>query len=130
MLIHLLLLFTIVPLLELFLLIEAGKLIGTLATVILVASTGFLGVLLARSQGMRILYRLKQELESGSLPADEILDGVCILLGGAMLLTPGLLTDILGFSLLIPITRSLFKNAAQRLFKRKMEEGAAYFYRR
>ncbi len=130
MLMHLLLLFTIVPLLELFLLIEAGKLIGTLATVILVASTGFLGVLLARSQGMRILYRLKQELESGSLPADEILDGVCILLGGAMLLTPGLLTDILGFSLLIPITRSLFKNAAQRLFKRKMEEGAAYFYRR
>ncbi len=127
---QLLLLFTVVPLLELFLLIEVGKVIGTGATIILVAATGFFGVLLARSQGMQVLYRMKQELESGSLPGDELLDGVCILVGGVMLLTPGLITDFLGFSLLFPYTRSLFKNVAYRLIKRKMAKGTIHLFRR
>ncbi len=130
MLIQLLLLFTIVPLMELFLLIEVGKIVGTLPTILLVAATGFFGVLLARSQGMQILYRMQREIQGGSLPGEELLDGACILVGGAFLLTPGLITDLLGFVLLIPTTRSLFKNAAYRIIKRKMKTGSIHYYNR
>ena len=126
----LLILFTIVPLLELWLLIKIGTWIGPGMTIILVAITGFFGVLLARSQGIRILYRLREELEHGTMPAGEILDGVCILIGGAFLLTPGLLTDTLGFSLLIPLTRNMIKERAKKILRRKMENGTLVVYRR
>ena len=126
----LLILFTIVPLLELWLLIKIGTWIGPGMTIILVAVTGFFGVLLARSQGIRILYRLREEIEHGSMPAGEILDGVCILIGGAFLLTPGLLTDLLGFSLLISPTRNIIKEWAKKVIWRKMENGSIVVYRR
>ncbi len=128
--IKLLLLFTLVPLLELWILIHFGSWIGAGWTILLVAATGFFGVLLARSQGLRILYRLRDELESGAMPAGQILDGVCILLGGAFLLTPGLLTDLLGFSLLLPPTRNVLKDLARRAISRKLENGTIVVYRR
>lgn len=130
-LVQLLLLFTIVPLVELFLLIEVGKIIGTWPTIFLVAATGFFGVLLARTQGLQILYRIQQEMNRGSLPGEELLDGICILVGGAVLLTPGLITDLLGFALLIPFTRFLFKKAASSLIKKKMKtETTVHYYHR
>lgn len=130
MLIQLLLLFTLVPLLELFLLIEVGRIIGTWPTIFLVAATGFFGVLLTRSQGLQVLHRMRREMMAGLLPGEEILDGVCILVGGAMLLTPGLITDILGGSLLFPLTRSLYKRTAYRLIRAKMAMGTIHFFRR
>ncbi len=128
MLIQLLLLFTLVPLLELLLLIEAGKLIGTWPTIFLVAATGFLGVILARSQGLQVLARMQRELTAGRLPTEEILDGACILVGGALLLTPGLITDALGFSLLLPCTRKLYKKIVLRFLRTKLEGGDVYFF--
>lgn len=130
MLLQLLLLFTIVPLLELFLLIEVGKIAGTWPTIFLVAATGFFGVILARSQGMQTLYRIQREIAAGSLPGNELLDGVCILVGGMALLTPGLITDVLGFALLIPTTRSLFKKAAYSLIRRKIKIGPIHYRNR
>lgn len=130
MLVKLLILFTIVPLVELYLLIEVGRIIGTWPTVLIVAATGFFGVLLARSQGLRVLYRLQGDLHDNVLPGEELFDGVCILLGGAVLLTPGLLTDALGFALLFPLTRALIKEAAKRMLKKRMEQGTVYIYRR
>jgi len=118
MLIKLLFLFTVIPLLELWLLIEVGKIIGTWLTILIVASTGFLGVLLARSQGLLVLYNMQAELRRGMLPTDELLNGVCILVGGAFLLTPGLITDLFGFSLLFPLTRNPIKKVAVRLIKK------------
>lgn len=129
-LVQLLLLFTIVPLVELFLLIEVGKLVGTWPTIFLVAATGFFGVLLARSQGLQILYRMQRDLGNGSLPGEELLDGVCILVGGAVLLTPGLITDVIGFALLIPFTRAIFKRVAYQLLKKKMKTGTVHYYHR
>ena len=129
-LVQLMLLFTIVPLVELFLLIEVGKLIGTWPTIFLVASTGFLGVLLARSQGLQVLHRMQRDMANGSLPGEELVDGACILVGGAVLLTPGLITDLFGFALLIPITRSLFKKTAYKLIKKKMKTGTVHYYNR
>lgn len=119
----LLLLFTLVPLLEIWILIELGAIIGSWTTILLIASTGFIGVFLARSQGFAVLYRMRRDMESGLVPADQLFDGACILIGGALLLTPGLLTDLLGFSLLIPQTRGFFKSAAYRYLNRRQSEG-------
>ena len=119
----LLLLFTLLPLLEIWILIELGAIIGSWTTILLIASTGFIGVFLARSQGLAVLYRMRRDMEAGLVPADQLFDGACILIGGALLLTPGLLTDLLGFSLLIPQTRVLFKSAAYRYLNRRQSEG-------
>ncbi len=130
MIFKLLLLFTLVPLAELWLLIEVGGVVGTIPTILLVASTGFVGVLLAKSQGFIVLHRMRTDLEAGGLPGEPIFDGVCILVGGAFLLTPGLLTDLLGFSLLIPFTRSGIKSVVSRYLQRKMDTGTLIFRRR
>ena len=121
-------LFTLVPVLELWLLIEVGKIIGTWPTVLIVASTGFFGVMLAKSQGLSVIRRLTSDMEMGDLPGEQLMDGACILVGGAFLLTPGLVTDALGFSLLIPFTRRFIKNIVRRYLKRKMDEGTFFMF--
>jgi UPF0716 protein FxsA len=114
---RILLLFTLVPLLELALLIEIGRRIGTIATLALILITGVLGAFLARRQGLAVLQRVRSELHQGRLPGQPIADGVLILLAGAMLITPGILTDALGFACLIPATRRLIKAAIWRRLK-------------
>ncbi len=123
------LIFTLVPLIEIWILIELGGIIGTWPTILLIAATGFIGVFLAKTQGLAVLYRMQRDLESGIMPADPFFDGACILVGGALLLTPGLLTDIFGFSLLLPFTRIMYKAAAQRFFRRRMDEGTIHIRR-
>lgn len=118
-----LLLFTLTPLLEVFLLIEIGKRIGVIPTIIIVGATGFFGVLLARMQGFYTIYRFRAELEEGVFPAEEMFDGACVLVGAAFLLTPGLITDILGFSLLIPQTRYYIKKLVRDKVYKMMQEG-------
>lgn len=128
--VKLFLLFTLIPLIELWLLIEIGRWIGTWPTIVLVASTGFAGVLLAKSQGLLVMRKMWADLEQGIMPGEKIFDGVCILVGGALLLTPGLLTDLFGFCLLIPFTRRRIKNALHRYLQRKLESGTLYTWRR
>ena len=111
MFLRLFLLFTLVPLTELFLLIEIGRRVGPVPTVALVVGTGALGAWLARAQGLATLRRVRQEWGAGRVPAEALLDGLLILLAGAVLLTPGLLTDLLGFSLLVPAGRRLARRA-------------------
>jgi UPF0716 protein FxsA len=124
------LLFTLLPLIELWVLIELGRWIGTWPTIFLVASTGFAGVLLAKSQGLFVLRKMWADLEQGIIPGDKIFDGVCILLGGALLLTPGLLTDLSGFCLLIPFTRRRIKSTLRRYLQRKLDSGSLNTWRR
>lgn len=114
MFIRLLLLFTIVPILELALLIQLGSYVGLLPTIGLIAVTGVVGASLARSQGFLVVNQIRNKLAAGSLPADSLIEGLLILIGGGLLLTPGLLTDITGFSLIIPLTRK----AIRRLVKK------------
>jgi UPF0716 protein FxsA len=112
---RLLLLFTLVPLVELFLLLQIGQYIGLPSTLGLVLLTGVLGAWLARQQGLRTLTRLRGELAAGRMPGETLIDGVLILVAGAVLLTPGLLTDLLGFALLTPAVRTVIrKTLAQR----------------
>ena len=105
MLARLLLLFVLVPLLELALLIKVGQHVGVWPTVGLVVLTGVLGASLAKQQGLLTLRQIERELEFGRIPAAQLVDGLIILIGGALLLTPGFLTDTLGLCLLLPPTR-------------------------
>ncbi len=130
MLAKLLLIFTIVPLVELFLLIRVGEYLGAGPTVVIVAATGFFGVLLAKSQGLKVLKDMGNALTLGEMPGAELIDGVFILIGGAFLLTPGLLTDLAGFMLLFPGSRHIIKNYAKGKLQKMMESGSLFIYRR
>ncbi len=120
---RLLLLFIIVPAVELALLIEIGGRIGTLATLGIIAGTGLLGAALARHQGMGILKTIRQEMNAGRLPATSMIDGIMVLLAGAVLMTPGILTDALGFLILIPLTRKWIRVALWNWLQNAIQTG-------
>jgi UPF0716 protein FxsA len=121
----LLLLFILVPAIELALLIELGQHIGTLPTLALIAGTGALGASLARLQGLSVLRQMQRELAAGRLPAGSIVDGVIVLLAGALLITPGILTDTLGFLCLVPAFRRMLKRALWRRLARAVRKRQA-----
>jgi UPF0716 protein FxsA len=102
-----LLLFILIPILEMWLLIQVGSHIGALATIGLVLLTAMIGLALLRQQGFATLLRANQKMEAGQLPAQEIVDGLFLAVGGALLLTPGFFTDAIGFICLIPGLRKL-----------------------
>ncbi|MBW1999464.1 MAG: membrane protein FxsA [Deltaproteobacteria bacterium] len=116
MFLRLLLLFTLIPFLEIYLLIEVGRYLGALNTVALVFITGLLGAYLAKLQGLSTMDRVRRALERGEIPANELLDALLILIAGIVLLTPGLLTDFIGLLLLIPQTRNRFRHWLRRKF--------------
>jgi len=99
--------FLLVPLVEIYVLIQVGSVIGALPTVILVVLTAVIGVGLLRSQGLRTWMRAQEQLARGLLPAVELLEGMLLMLAGAFLLTPGFVTDTLGFLLLVPAVRQV-----------------------
>lgn len=123
MLWRLILLFTLVPLVELALLLWVGKEIGVWATLGLVIITGVVGASLAKLQGLGVLRRIREEMARGILPAERLFDGLLILVGGLLLLTPGFLTDILGLLTLIPPTRGALKRWLQRRVEAKIRSG-------
>jgi Protein affecting phage T7 exclusion by the F plasmid len=102
MLLKFFLAFTIIPITEIYLLIEIGSIFGTFTAVTLVILTGFLGAFLARMQGLQALYRIQGSLSEGRMPSSEFLDALLIVVAGLVLLTPGFLTDAAGFLLLYP----------------------------
>ncbi len=122
MLLGLFLLFTLVPLVELYLLIRLGTYLGAVDTLAIVIGTGVAGGLLAKSQGLAVLDRMRAELNQGRLPAESLFDGLLILMAGAMLVTPGLLTDGLGLLLLIPWSRQAFKSWLKKKIQEKISE--------
>lgn len=113
---RLLLLFIAVPAVELVLLIEIGQRIGALTTIGLIIGTGIIGATLAKQQGINTLARLRDDLENNQLPAEPIVDGLIILLAATVLITPGVLTDLVGFLCLVPAVRQLLKNHLKRKF--------------
>lgn len=123
---RLFLLIALLPLVELWLLIEIGKVIGSGPTILLVLGTGLLGALLLRSQGFYILSQIRADLEQGIIPGDKLFDGLCVLIGGLFLVTPGLITDLSGFLLLIPYTRRWFKTILRRFLQRMIDRGTVF----
>jgi UPF0716 protein FxsA len=129
MFIKLLIIFVFVPVMELYILIEAGRMIGIGATVGLIMLTGAAGAWLARSQGLEILRRIQQETANGQMPAQTLIDGALILVGGLLLLTPGFFTDALGFSFLVPITRELWRKGLSAWLEKQVRQGSVTIYR-
>lgn len=117
---YLLLLFIALPITELWLLIQIAGVIHWPATILIALGTGALGATLARRQGLATLFRIREQSARGQLPADPVFDGVLILLAGAVLMTPGVLTDALGFSLLVPPVRAVVKRGLRRWFAKNV----------
>ena len=118
---RLVLLFTIVPLVELYLLVKMGTVVGVAPTVALVIFTGIIGAWLARVQGLGVVQRLGTDMAEGRLPTDALIDGLLILVAGAVLLTPGLLTDAVGFVLLVPRGRAVVRRIVAARFARRFK---------
>ncbi|BDG46175.1 FxsA family protein [Parageobacillus sp. KH3-4] len=119
----------VIPALEIALFILSGKLIGVWSTVALIVLTGIMGVWLAKRQGLAVIEETKRELFYGRLPSGAILDGICVFIGGVLLLTPGFLTDVVGVFLLLPATRSIVKPYIARWLKSLFDTKTFFFYR-
>ncbi len=116
----LLVVFIVLPIVELALLIKVGEHIGAIYTVGLVVLTGVVGVSLARLEGMRILWHIRQDLEEGRVPAPAVVDGLLIIVAGALLVTPGFLTDATGFLLLVPRFRMYVRSVIRRYLDQRV----------
>lgn len=125
---RLFLLFTLVPLVELVLLIEVGERIGAGPTVALVLATGIVGAWLARREGTRSWRTVRRELAAGSLPAEEMLGAALVVLSGAFLVTPGILTDGVGLLLLARPVRGRVAERIRRRLQARLEEGAIHVF--
>jgi len=118
----LLLLFIATPILEMVVLIEIGKHIGTWQTIGIVVITGIIGASLAKSQGLKVYRSLRTSFYNGEMPHNHLIDGLMILIGGALLITPGVLTDLVGFGLVLPWTRKLIRERLKRYFKGRVAQ--------
>jgi UPF0716 protein FxsA len=112
------------PIIEIALLIAMGRQIGLTATVALLLFTALLGAFLARRQGLQVLRKMQAEMAAGRPPAGQLLDGVLILLAGALLIFPGVLTDVLGFFCLLPAGRNFLKAWLRRWFEAGVRRGS------
>ena len=124
MLFKLFLLFTVIPTVEIIILMQLGVVFGIAPTLILVIGTGLLGAYLAKREGIKILFKIQEETRAGRMPARHMIDGLLILIAGVVLITPGLLTDIAGFIFLFPLTRHAFVDFILRNIKNHMDRGS------
>jgi UPF0716 protein FxsA len=118
-LLALLLIFVLVPLAELYVIFKVGDAIGIPLTLAILVADSLIGSLLLKSQGRAVWNRFNETMRAGRIPHQEVVDGVLVIFGGAFLITPGFLTDIIGILLLLPPTRSLFRKLVQRRIGRR-----------
>ena len=124
-LLALLALFIVVPLAELYVILKVGDAIGAVPTIALLAADSVLGWMLLRAQGRAVWRRFNETLAAGGMPHREVMDGVLVIFGGAFLITPGFLTDIVGLLLLVPPTRALVRRLLVRRLGRRVTVGVA-----
>ncbi len=122
----LLFLFTVVPLVELYLLLWVGRLVGFWPTVGIVLATGLLGAALAKHEGVRVLMRWQSALAEGRVPEEGLLDGVLVFVGGLFLITPGVLTDAFGLLMLIPPTRRFMARLLRSRAEKAVRSGTLH----
>lgn len=122
------LIFVIIPLIELGVFIKIGTVIGVLYTFALIFFTAIVGAYMVRMEGLSVFYRFQENLTKGTFPQEEIFDGALILLAGALLITPGVLTDITGFLLVFPLSRGVVKKIIRRYIKKKISRGDIHIH--
>ena len=113
-------LFIAIPVLELYVILQVGDAIGAVWTVLLLAAASVLGSLLLRSQGRVVWRRFNEALAAGRMPHREVQDGVLVIFGGALLITPGFISDVVGLLMLLPPTRSLIRRVGMRVIARRV----------
>ncbi|WP_336863415.1 FxsA family protein [Peribacillus frigoritolerans] len=111
------------PVVEIIVLLLSGNLIGFWPTLFLIVATGLIGVYLAKRQGMETWKKAQEQIRYGMMPGNEIIDGICIFIGAALLLSPGLISDIMGLILVFPPTRNLLKPIVIRFIMNRMNKG-------
>jgi UPF0716 protein FxsA len=126
---RLFLLFTLVPAIELYLLIKVGTVIGAFNTLMLIIFTGVVGAYYAREQGFRVVSNIQMKMQQGTVPGDDLVNGAMLLVGGAFLITPGFITDFAGFSLIFPPTREAIKVGVKRYLEKRVRQGEVKVYR-
>lgn len=129
MFLRLFLLFTLVPAIELYLIIKVGSVIGAFNTILLIIFTGVVGAYYARQQGFRVVSNIQWKMQQGTVPGDDLVNGAMLLVGGAFLITPGFITDIAGFSLIFPPSREAIKVGVKRYLEKKVRQGEVKVYR-
>lgn len=117
--------FILMPVAEIAVLLKVHESIGLFDTLMLVILTGFVGAFLARQQGMMVLFQIRKDMAEGRMPAPRLMDGVMILVAGVLLITPGLITDSVGFLLLVPIVRAGLRGWLRRKIDSKLRDGSA-----
>ncbi len=115
--------FVVVPLVEIYVLIQVGQVIGPLWTIVLLVADSVLGTWLVRREGVRAWRGMRSALDSGRMPGTELADGALILVGGTLMLTPGFVTDALGILLILPLTRPLFRRLLLRVLAGRVVVG-------
>ena len=120
MMLRLFLLFTVVPMVDLFLLLQLGAWLGPTAAIVLVLLTGVVGAWLAKREGFGVLATLAQELGQGIPPGERLMEGALVIVGGLLLVTPGVITDLTGFLLIVPFTRRRIAPIALAAFTRRI----------
>ncbi len=117
------LLIIIIPALDIAVLLLSGKTIGVLPTIAFIIFTGVIGVYLAKKEGLQTIRRAREQLALGQVPGESILDGICVVIGGILLLAPGFITDLIGFLLLFPPSRTPFKLLMKGYLFRRIQKG-------
>ena len=117
------LLFVLVPIVEIVLLFDIGSAIGLNATLLIILLTGFLGAWISRMQGMIVLRQIQTEISQGVMPDAELIGGAIVFAGGILLLTPGIATDVVGFAVMVPFLRHKFQGWILRKFQDAVERG-------
>jgi UPF0716 protein FxsA len=117
----LLFLFTVVPTLELYLLFQIADRIGGLETIYVVLLTGIIGASMAKREGISVIQQIQEAAANGEPPADKLIEGLMVLVGGILLVTPGVLTDAFGLSFIFPLTRKLLVGLVKRSLKDRMQ---------
>src|SRR5690625_4012839 len=125
--IWLILIFIIVPAIEIGIFIWTGSQLGVLPVILLIILTGVIGIGLVKQQGLETWKKIQFSLYNSDPPGDHMLDGICIFFGGLLLLAPGFFTDIIGFLLVIPWTRKPFKRMIYNQMKKKMQKGTIVY---
>ena len=126
----LILFFIVIPVIEIALFIWTGSMIGIWSVIMLIFLTGLAGIIFVRYEGIKTYQRVGELIQQGIRPDNEILNGICILLAGVCLITPGFLTDLIGFLLLIPFTRKPFKALIMYSLIKMMKRKGTIFIKR
>lgn len=123
MFLKLFIVFSVIPVLELYFLIKIGGEIGALSTILIILATAMLGAYLTKSQGFKVFVNIRRAVNERRIPANELLQGLFVLAGGLTLLTPGFITDLLGITMLLPVTRALYIKYAIKIISNKIKTG-------